>query len=687
MNKVVKIGTFSLLLLWIFIITILIEFPEESEPEAIVNLNLVPDIGILIESPIVETEHQKAEISRNSQLNMRDDEISINPLNLACKPESFGYSEEEAFLLFPNKQYPQCEERYKSTQEMFYIDRKNDTLYMNCTGRVVLGQLEVREQLGKYVFNNRIKEYWGPVQLETQEYAFGTCDLNKRTDFEHVTYKLRPKEESLKRAKNSLVGKPINIVMLVIDSLSRRSFFRKLPMCLDYLNSNAKNFSIFDFKLHHIMGQNSPASYMPTFFGDMPFKQSRKIFRGDLYYSISIWKYLHDRGFVTMIGMDNCGDNLPSYIGRTPNVDHIMGSFWCAAKAYYGYSQSLKKERCIGNKNAHTWMLDLILDFSDTYKNVSKYTYMHVNTAHEETGTVISTLDLDLKNFLQDFTSRDEDYVLFLMGDHGMRYGSWFKSKDGSHEHKLPLLLTIVKNSVLENAPNSTEALLHNSNRLISKLDFHTTLQHLGNYPDMESGIFDIRQKTSKTKKTYNLFYDHIPDNRTCEDAGIPVYWCGCKPFEEITENTQDFDYLANNIIDTFNHENKIDDSSKETICQKLNLNKTSYIGKQEDSDISYWKIKFSIQEKASALFEVIIRLSKTQITKRESEYFNVRNITFGEMKYYNIMNVNRLDAYDSVCKDEILKKGFDPVYCICNESDFTIPALNTTQTEDSERL
>lgn len=90
----------------------------------------------------------------------------------------------------------------------------------------------------------------------------------------------------------------------------------------------------------------------------------------------------------------------------------------------YGYSQSLTKERCIGPKNAHRYMVDLVLDFSETYKNVSRFTYMHINTAHESTGTVISTLDDDLVFFLRKLSKNDEDFVLFLMADHGMRYGS-----------------------------------------------------------------------------------------------------------------------------------------------------------------------------------------------------------------------------------------------------------------------
>mmetsp|Transcript_3956 Transcript_3956/g.3747 ORF Transcript_3956/g.3747 Transcript_3956/m.3747 type:complete len:109 (+) Transcript_3956:1578-1904(+) len=102
-----------------------------------------------------------------------------------------------------------------------------------------------------------------------------------------------------------------------------------------------------------------------------------------------------------------------------------------------------------------------------------------------------------------------------------------------------------------------------------------------------------------------------------------------------------------------------------------------------EDADVDYYKIKFTVLEKASALFEVIIRLSEKKITKKEAEYFEVKNITFGEMKYYNIMNVNRLDSYDSVCKNEIVKKGFDPTYCICDELEFMRNSIKGTDNEN----
>lgn len=83
----------------------------------------------------------------------------------------------------------------------------------------------------------------------------------------------------------------------------------------------------------------------------------------------------------------------------------------------------MSKERCIGYKNVHGLMLDLIQDFAETYKEVSRFTYMHINTGHEKTGTVMGTLDDDLVDFLRELLKRDDDLVLFIKGDHGIRAG------------------------------------------------------------------------------------------------------------------------------------------------------------------------------------------------------------------------------------------------------------------------
>lgn len=264
-------------------------------------------------------------LQNKSHMSVFDDEIDIFPLELACKPETFGYSPEEADIFFPNISYPKCEDQYDFKTDMFWIDRKTDTLHMNCDGLYILGQQT--ENLQKLIFENPISEYTGPVKLSTQEYAFGTCDKNTTTNFEYVDYKLKLNKSALDRAQKSMKETKLNVVMLVIDSMSRRNFFRKLPRSIGFLNSLSRNISVFDFKMHHVMGQNSPASFMPTLYGDFKFKIRSKPTAGDLYYDRSIWKYLHHRGFVSLIGFDHCGDIYAKCIGNNPQVDHLMTSF------------------------------------------------------------------------------------------------------------------------------------------------------------------------------------------------------------------------------------------------------------------------------------------------------------------------------------------------------------------------
>jgi hypothetical protein len=56
-------------------------------------------------------------------------------------------------------------------------------------------------------------------------------------------------------------------MMVVIDSVSRRQFYRKLPSTVNFLNKINKNLNVVDFKLHNVNGEYSHNSFMPIFFG------------------------------------------------------------------------------------------------------------------------------------------------------------------------------------------------------------------------------------------------------------------------------------------------------------------------------------------------------------------------------------------------------------------------------------
>ena len=92
---------------------------------------------------------------------------------------------------------------------------------------------------------------------------------------------------------------------------------------------------------------------------------------------------------------------------------------------------------------------------------------------------------------------KERDYVILVNGDHGMRYGDWFKKLDGSKEHRLPLLHMILSDRLLNRYENSYDILTHNSNRLVSKLDLYTTVQEVirRTQVQVDQKMYEVRGK------------------------------------------------------------------------------------------------------------------------------------------------------------------------------------------------
>ena len=86
------------------------------------------------------------------------------------------------------------------------------------------------------------------MQLDNEEWAYGTCDPDKNTLVEGVAYTHRPIPGMIDKTKAKMAEqqakinpgkptKPVSVVILTIDSLSRKQFFRKLPKTHAYINS------------------------------------------------------------------------------------------------------------------------------------------------------------------------------------------------------------------------------------------------------------------------------------------------------------------------------------------------------------------------------------------------------------------------------------------------------------------
>ena len=216
-----------------------------------------------------------------------DNTEKLKELNLACMPDNFGYSKEEGEKFFPHYGYPKCSEVTHQNDTYIHIDRDKNILYMDCPdgnkGRYLTGPVDNR----KVVYSEEIidkwnlKKYNGPADASNVEFALGSCSEEEETFMQGTMVPIF-KESVYKEAIKHVTDKPKIIYFLTLDSMSRRHTFRKTPQIIDYLNSlnfdPESNYSVFDFKLHNILGSNSIANQIPIFGGKNKFVKS---FPGD----------------------------------------------------------------------------------------------------------------------------------------------------------------------------------------------------------------------------------------------------------------------------------------------------------------------------------------------------------------------------------------------------------------------
>lgn len=126
------------------------------------------------------------------------------------------------------------------------------------------------------------------------------------------------------------------VLNLVVDSYSRRHFFRTMPRTINWLNSANRflNFSVFDFKLHNVYGTSSVENMIPMLGGNEE-KETEGVYEGDFLGDGALWQTFKSYGFVTMLGFENCDYHFPNNLGRVPEVDYLVRQFYCAAVEFF----------------------------------------------------------------------------------------------------------------------------------------------------------------------------------------------------------------------------------------------------------------------------------------------------------------------------------------------------------------
>lgn len=483
--------------------------------------------------------------------------VVSEPNGVKCLPKLFGVSEkDDKKYFFSSYIYPNCSER-----SIGHLSVDNQTIRFSCekNGMFVFGEPTSEEIYGKYDKKVKwmLKKYF--VDYLDTEWMFAKCS-GLRLGFLRNVFNQNAAERAKnitsyisRQIGNNLNARPLSVLLVIFDSVSRQSFFRNLNQTVAFLNTQVlaqdskfgKYFAMYDFLINNAQGEKTPQNMGPILYGKdintledtfMDFtiydENDWKVFE-DYQKENAIWKHYEKNGFVTLFSYDSYIDYLSLITGRKIFTDHIVSNFWRAANEVTGYIDFANEGQCIGNKNAHEFSLNYLSEYIKNYEGINRFAYMHIDVAHENTGLRMKIADGDILSFLEKtlqvyYDLPNEDVVLMLASDHGRM--STMMSKEAVMEKMMPFHLVFANKALIERM-NAHTNLLHNTDRLVTRFDWHVTLKELALVPFKSLDTEDLKLLSESTQEHIgiSLFSQRVSNDRDCLSVKIPGEYCSCQ--------------------------------------------------------------------------------------------------------------------------------------------------------------
>ncbi|KAK3733622.1 hypothetical protein QZH41_016397 [Actinostola sp. cb2023] len=287
-----------------------------------------------------------------------------------------------------------------------------------------------------------------------------------------------------------------------------------------------------------------------------------------------VFRDYQKHGYVTMYSEDSPGDATFNYRlkgFKNPPTDHYGRYFWLQAKS------QMKTSHCAGNDAVHRITFKYFLSLFHTYTaerlkiaflNFSDLTHNNINS--------LKFADADLLELLQtmDRETYLDDTIVFIFGDHGLRFGAMRKPLQGKLEERLPHMSITFPTWFPNRYPQLYEAVQQNSKLLTTPFDIYGTMQHVLSYPLPPKGV-NIGQ---------SLFIPIDAQNRTCASTGVEDHWCPCMNFENVPIQDAIVKKVANFSVAFINKLLK-NDSKVEPHCHKLSLKEVKTVLREMPND------------------------------------------------------------------------------------------------------
>lgn len=351
-----------------------------------------------------------------------------------------------------------------------------------------------------------------------------------------------------REAKLKAKADRLSVLLLQLDATSRAHLLRMIPHSLGLLRAMAANggATLYDFPHYSIVGFNSIPNMVPMLAGveaqvliDTPpvgvYSPERADGPGR---PEGVWAAFGRHGYATMMLEelhDGCGDlsssGVPSSasklfysrLGAKGMPHHNAWQAFCQPELRPCCNDADSflqpgRRQCVGGNELPELLMGYVRDLWRMYgaRETPRMGLLNLMSAHEHFMHRLGALDAPLRRFLLDVeASLRTDTALFLLADHGT-HGIWYNHfAVGQAEHRAPALMLVLPAGFATANPAAHAALVRNQRRRVTAYDLHATLRHLAEWPSMPT----------PTLGATSLFVD-LPDDRSCEAAGVPAEWC-----------------------------------------------------------------------------------------------------------------------------------------------------------------
>jgi len=256
----------------------------------------------------------------------------------------------------------------------------------------------------------------------------------------------------------------MNVISILLDPLSRNQFRRSLPNTLSIL----EELNYVQFSKYTAVGDNSGPNQAALFTG-VPLQGGREGIKSSSSHNKAsqwLWDEFRNDGYVTLKAEDICIKNSNMVQSMKPNTTH-------GEQLYHMFCFDFDRPNCLGKHSAAQYVLDYTRKFMQ-YSNDGDIprqpwaAMLSFVDSHEDSLTVLSTLDGMLVDFIQDIDL--ENTIVVFSSDHGLHYGPSFFS-NGEKERAEPLLFM--------HTPESMSNLTANKDFWVTPYDVHETITEM----------------------------------------------------------------------------------------------------------------------------------------------------------------------------------------------------------------